>query len=102
MFWDELSEKNFENFFWAKKKFFWPRGGHFGYPRPPSTMKLEILIKNYQSHINFTLESAKKNMAIDLYQGDKNFQTCFLGHFLPFLVVFAIFWHIFGTCTMNI
>ena len=26
MFWDELSEKNFENFFWAKKKNFaiWP------------------------------------------------------------------------------
>ena len=31
-FWDELSEKNFQNFFWAKKKKFWPRGGHFGYP----------------------------------------------------------------------
>ena len=27
MFWDELSEKFFENFFWAKKKKFWPRGG---------------------------------------------------------------------------
>ena len=39
MFWDEVSEKNFKKFFWAKKKFFWPRGGHFGYPRPPSTMK---------------------------------------------------------------
>ena len=62
MFWEELSEKNFENFFWAQKKKFGPRGGHFGYPRPPSTMKFEILIKNYRFHINFTLESAKKKI----------------------------------------
>ena len=102
MFWDELSEKNFENFFWAQKKKFWPRGGHFGYPWPPSTMKLEILIKNYQSHINFTLESAKKNMAIDLYQGYKNFQNLLVRPFWPFLVVFAIFWHIYGICTVDI
>ena len=31
-FWDELTEKICENFFWAPKKKFWPRGGHFGYP----------------------------------------------------------------------
>ena len=80
-------------FFGLKKKFFWPRGGHFGYPRPPSTMKLEILIKNYQSHINFTLESAKKNMAIDLYQGDKNFQNLLVR---PFLAVFGCFCYFFG------
>ena len=99
MFWDELSEKNFENFFWAQKKIFWPRGGHFGYPRPPSTMKLEILIKNYQSHINFTLESAKKNLSIDLYQGYKNFQNSLVR---PFLAVFgcfcyflAYFWYLY-------
>ena len=99
MFWDELSEKNFENFFWAQKKKFWPRGGHFGYPWPPSTMKLEILIKNYQSHINFTLESAKKNMGIDLYQGYKNFQNLLVR---PFLAVFGCFcyflaylWHLY-------
>ena len=30
MFWDELSEKNFENFFWAQEKKFWPRGAILG------------------------------------------------------------------------
>ena len=99
MFWDELSEKNFENFFWAKKKIFWPRGGHFGYPRPPSTMKLEILIKNYRFHINFTLESAKKNLGIDLYQGYKNFQNLLVRPFLAlfgcFFCFLAYFWHLY-------
>ena len=62
-------------------------------------MKLEILIKNYQSHINFTLESAKKNMGIDLYQGYKNFQNLLVR---PFLAVFGCFcyflaslWHLY-------
>ena len=32
MFWDELSGNFIGNFFWAQKKKFWPRGGHFGYP----------------------------------------------------------------------
>ena len=26
-------------FFGPKKILFWPKGGHFGYPNPPSTMK---------------------------------------------------------------
>ena len=82
-------KKNFENFFWAKKKFFWPRGGHFGYPRPPSTMKLEILIKNYQFHINLTLESAKKSLGIDLYQGYKNFQKSHLWLFFSYFDILA-------------
>ena len=30
MFWDELSEKNFENFFWAKKKNFGLGGAILG------------------------------------------------------------------------
>ena len=62
-------------------------------------MKLEILIKNYQSHINFTLESAKKNMAIDLYQGYKNFQNLlvrpFLAVFRCFFCFLAYFWHLY-------
>ena len=57
-------------------------------------MKLEILIKNYQSHINFTLESAKKNMGIDLYQGYKNFQNLLVR---PFLAVFGCLLLFFGT-----
>ena len=65
-------------------------------------MKLEILIKNYQSHINFTLESAKKNLAIDLYQGYKNFQNLLVRLFLAVFGCFCYFWHIFGTCTMDI
>ena len=51
-------------------------------------MKLEILIKNYRFHINFTLESAKKNLGIDLYQGYKNFQNLLVR---PFLAVFRCF-----------
>jgi len=31
IFWDKLSEKKISEFFWAKKRKFWPRGGHFGY-----------------------------------------------------------------------
>ena len=39
MFWDEHSEKEFLDFFWTQKNQFWPKGGHFGYPNLPSTMK---------------------------------------------------------------
>ena len=87
-------------FFGPKKKNFGLGGGHFGYPQPPSTMKLEILIKNYQSHINFTLESAKKNLAIDLYQGYKNFQNLlvrlFLAVFGCFCYFLAYLWHLYN------
>ena len=31
-FWNELSEKICEIFFWPKNPIFWPKGGHFGYP----------------------------------------------------------------------
>ena len=54
MFWDELSEKNLKIFLGSKKKKFWPRGGHFGYPRPPSTMKLEIFCKLCSKKLKIT------------------------------------------------
>ena len=88
MFWDELSEKNFENFFWANKKHFGLGVAILGTRDPPSTMKFEILIKNYQFYINFTLESAKKSLGVDLYQGYKNFQNLLVR---PFLAVFGGF-----------
>ena len=51
-------------------------------------MKLEILTKNFQYYINFTLESAKESLGIDLYQGYKNFQNLLVR---PFLAVFGCF-----------
>ena len=50
-------------------------------------MKFKILTKKYQFHINFTLESAKKSLGIDLYQGYKILQK---SHIWPFFCDFDI------------
>ena len=51
-------------------------------------MKFEIFTKKYQFHINFTLESAKKSLGIDLYQGYKILQK---SHLWPFFCDFDDF-----------
>ena len=55
-------KKIFKIFFGAKKIFFWARGGHFGYPNHPSTMKFLILTKLCHFHIKYMLESTKKTL----------------------------------------
>ena len=69
MFWDELSEKKFENFFWAPKDHFLAKRGPFWVPKPPSTKKFEISNFLHQFHSNSTSETEKKNLCIDLHEG---------------------------------
>ena len=55
-FWNELSEKIYENFFWAQKSHFLAKRGPFWVPVTPSTRKFEILTLPYHFHIKFMLE----------------------------------------------
>ena len=59
-FWNELSEKIYEIFFWAQKSHFLAKRGPFWVPVTPSTRKFEILTLPYHFHIKFMLESTKK------------------------------------------
>ena len=81
-FWNEISEKIYEIFFWAQKSHFLAKRGPFWVPVTPSTMKFEILTLPYHFHIKFMLESTKKTLGIDLYEGAIDFQSFYYWSFL--------------------
>ena len=72
-FWNELSEKIYEIFFWAQKSHFFAKRGPFWVPVTPSTRKFEILTLPYHFHIKFMLESTRETLGIDLYEGALHF-----------------------------
>ena len=78
-----------KTFFGLKKFIFWPRGGHFGYPQPSSTMKFEISTPLLQFHINSTSESAKKKWQ-NLLSRLQNYSK------ITYTAVFLQFWRFFG------
>ena len=88
-FWNELSEKIYEIFFWAQKSHFLAKRGPFWVPVTPSTRKFEILTLPYHFHIKFMLESTKKNMGSDLYEGAIDFQSFYCNMQMRFLAKMA-------------
>ena len=74
-FWNELSEKIYEIFFWPKKSHILAKMGPFWVPVTPSTRKFEILTLPYHFHIKFMLESTKRILGYDLYEGAIDFQS---------------------------
>ena len=73
------------NFFGGPKKQILAKRGPFWVSVNPSMRKFEILTLPYNFYIKFMLESTKKNMAIDLYEGAIDFQSFHLWPFLAFL-----------------
>ena len=92
MFWDKLSEKKNQNFFWAQKNHFLAQGGPFWVPVTPSTMNFGILTKNYHFYIKYMLESSKKTLGPCTNEGAIIFQNLLVW---LFLAIFGIFGHIF-------
>ena len=84
-FWNELSEKIYEIFFWAQKSHFFAKRGPFWVPVTPSARKFEILTLPYHFHIKFMLESTKKNMVSNLYEGAIDFQSFYCNMQMRFL-----------------
>ena len=72
-------------FFLAQKSHFLAKRGPFWVPVTPSTMKFEILTLPYHFHIKFMLESTKKILAIDLYDGAIDFQSFYCNMQMRFL-----------------
>ena len=79
-------KKYMKFFFGPKKAIFFAKRGPFWVPVTPSTRKFEILTLPYHFHIKFMLESTKKNMAFDLYEGAIDVQSCFLAIFAKNLI----------------
>merc|ERR1712015_303776 len=84
-FWNELSEKIYEIFFGAQKSHFFAKMGPFWVPVTPSKRKFDILTLPYHFHIKFMLESTKKNMVSNLYEGAIDFQSFYCNMQMRFL-----------------
>ena len=78
--------KKYVKFFLAQKSHFLAKRGPFWVPVTPSTRKFEILTLPYHFHIKFMLESTKKILAIDLYDGAIDFQSFYCNMQMRFLV----------------
>ena len=92
-FWNQTSsfgmnflKKCMKFFFLAQKSHFLAKRGPFWVPVRVPALKFEILTRPYHFHIKFMLESTKKNMAFDLYEGAIDFQSCFLAVFAKNLI----------------